>query len=216
MSQNTSSSEQVHLWVHELQEAMPSRSPSSACFSIQLSKNLPSWHNISKYCVIVAMFTWLQEVIGWVKKLFIDFMLFFQSVILEVWRAKSSWISFRDMLSSFKPVIFHYYVWSFDHSALRPVSNWNKWHDEWIVFVLQAGNQTHSNELKYKTHVGNVSLTSPVVYRPLLKSVCSISLCQPCSLFVLPPFPSHSHSCAVASASAGMDCLVLISHQDLD
>lgn len=38
------------------------------------------------------------------------------------------------------------------------------------------------------------------------------SLCQPCSLFVLP----HFHSCALTSASVRTDCLVLISHQGLD
>lgn len=42
------------------------------------------------------------------------------------------------------------------------------------------------------------------------------SLCQPCSLFVLPPFRSHFHSCALTSASVPTDCLVLISHQGLD
>lgn len=63
-------------------------------------------------------------------------------------------------------------------------------------------------------HVLNVPPSQYIVRRPLLKSVTSISLCQPCLLFVLPPFHPHFHSCALKSTSAWTDCSVLISHQD--
>lgn len=51
-------------------------------------------------------------------------------------------------------------------------------------------------------HVLNVPPSQYIEHRPLLKSVSSISLCQPCLLFVLPPFRPYFHSSALKSASA--------------